>query len=114
MKMRGPEYVDLCHPGKGESHADIVLFVVIMGKVRTRSAKGGKEHDSFWKGSFPGSGRVDTAGMVGTLGIADDMGRREARGIAEDVVDRFPGVRFWVFHESDLGVTMQEFWESTS
>jgi len=112
--MHKPEYVDICHPETGESHADIVLFVVIMGEVRTRSAKGGKEHDSFWKGSFPGSGRVDTANMVGTLGIADDIGRREARRIAEDVIGKFPGVRFWVFHGADWGATMQEFWEATS
>jgi len=108
-----PEYFDVCHPGKGESHAAIVLWIYD-GKIKTRSAKGGKEHDSFWKGSFLGSGRIDTVKRVGILGIAADAGSRKARRIAEDVIARFPGVRFWVFYGSDYGATMQEFWDVTS
>lgn len=114
MKDGRPEYIDICHPAKGQPHVDIVLWVHDGRGIESRSAKGGKGHESFWKGNFIGSGRVDTAKRVGSLGIAHGTGRREARRIAEDAVAEFPGIRFWVFHGSDWGVTMQEFWEATA
>lgn len=113
LKDGRPSYIDLCHPRKGEPHTAIVLWIHDGTGIESKSAKGGKEHDSFWDGNFPGSGRVDAAKKVGTVGITD-ADRRAARRIAEDAVAEFPGVRFWVFHESDWGVTMQEFWEATS
>lgn len=127
-RRAGPEYVDICHPKKGQSHVDIVLWSHDGSTLESRSAKGGNGHEDFkW---FPGrfregrpldgagihdaDGRVDTKGKVGTLAFAPDIGRGLARRIAEDVIAEFPGVRFWVFHESDWGVTMQKFWEAIS
>lgn len=111
---RRPEYLDLCHPRKGEPHTAIVLWIHDGTGIESKSATGGREHDSFWKGTFVGSGRVDTVKRVGTLGIAGHADRCTARRIAEDAVAEFPDIRFWVFHGSDWGVTMQEFWEATS
>lgn len=109
-----PEYFDICHPAKGQPHTSTVLWVHNGRAVESRSAKGGKEHNDFWEGSHIGSGRVDTAKGVGALGLASGIGRRKARKVAEDVIAGFPGIRFWVFHEGDWGVPMQEFWEATS
>lgn len=122
MKTGRPEYVDVCHPKKGESHADIVLWSHD-GRGRSlesRSAKGGKGHNDFPElgsdgvGNHGADGRVDTRRKVGTLAFALRVDRRRARRIAEDVVAEFPGIRFWVFRGSDWGVTMQEFWEATA
>ncbi len=118
-----PEYTDICHPAKGQPHVDIVLWSHSGRGLESKSAKGGKGHNNFkwfagWGLWTPGiheaDGRVDTKEKVGTLAFAPEVGRRQARRIAEDAVSKFPGVRFWVFHGSDWGVTMQEFWEATS
>jgi len=107
-----PEYVDICHPGKGEPHKDIVLWVHDGRRLESRSAKFGKEHNDFWDGTNPADGRVDTVRKVGALAFAPDIGDRLARRIAEDAIAEFPGVKFWVFRGDDWGVTMQRFWES--
>lgn len=130
-RRTGPEYVDVCHPAKGQPHTAIVLWSHDGTVLESRSAKGGKGHNDFeWfagqrprigsdgmpdrVGIHDADGRVDTRRKVGTLAFAPNIGRRRARRIAEDVIAEFPGVRFWVFHESDWGATMQEFWEATS
>lgn len=114
MKGGRPEYFDVCHP------ADI-LWSHDGNKLESRSAKGGKkEHKDFvWFGDttvaiHDADGRVDTAKGVGILAFAPNIGRRQARRIAEDVVAGFPGIKFWVFYGSDWGVSMQEFWEATA
>lgn len=109
-----PEYADICHPQKGQPHRDIVLWVHTAGRVESRSAKGGKGHEDFWSDGnhHLADGRVDAAKMVGSLVLSPGAGREQAAKVAEDIVAAFPGVRFWVFHESDWGVPMQEFWES--
>ena len=109
-----PEYVDICHPAKGQPYTSTILWVHNGRRVESRPAKGGKEHNDFWEGVYDGSGRVDTAKGVGALGLASGIERRRARRIAEDVIVEFPGIKFWVFYGEDWGVTMQKFWEATS
>lgn len=110
-----PEYFDICHPGKGQPHKDIVLWIHDGARIESKSAKFGKEHNDFWGGaSHSADGRVDTAKKVGELAFAPGVDDRLARGIAEDVIAAFPSVKFWVFRGSDWGVPMQEFWESVA
>lgn len=54
--------------------------------------------------------RVDPGKKVGTIGLDSGLPRAAIKRVVEDVVERFPGVRFTVFHESDYGVGLQEFW----
>ena len=109
------EYFDICHPKKGQSHKDIVLLIHDGTQIKFKSAKFGKGHNDFWGGvSHPSDGRVDTKKKIGELVFSPDISDQLAQKIVEDALIAFPGVKFWIFRNSDLGVPVQEFWESVS
>jgi len=65
-----PEYMDVCHPRKGEPHKYIVLWVHDGSRVESRSAKFGKEHDDGSRISVYKSGVGATISVQDNTGIA--------------------------------------------
>ena len=100
------EYFDICHDGK-----TIWLWVHDGKRLDARRSK--RDHEHLWeRRRWPATGRVDPGKKVGTIGLdSEELPRAAIKRVVEDVMERFPGVRFTVFHESDYGVGLQEFWE---
>ena len=64
------------------------------------------------------SGRVDTAKKIGSISFDLCLSRDQTRRIAEDVIAKFPGIKFYVFYNDGWqafknGASMQKFWEAT-
>lgn len=84
-----------------------------MDRLETRAGTGADDHDAWWDMSAVlAFGRV--CGKDGSL-VIESRSRGRQRRLADALVDRFPGVRFWVWGRGWRGAKgMQEWWSHIS
>lgn len=92
---------------------DRVTLWVYMDRLETRAGTGADDHDAWWDMSAVlAFGRV--CGKDGSL-VIESRSRGRQRRLADALVDRFPGVRFWVWGRGWRGAKgMQEWWSHIS
>lgn len=108
----------MCRPESYQSfgHAPddkVTLWVYRAGRLETRDGTGACDHDTWWDMSAVlAFGRV--CGHDGSL-VIESTARPPQRMLANALVGRFPGVRFWVWtHEWRGAKGMQEWWTHIS
>jgi len=106
MNTRPLDYNDI-----GHYSGDFRLWMYTDGRIVDTEGDGANGHtrwNEYWAGN-EASGRVDFETNEGSVVFSDD-GERICLRIIDALVDKFPGIKFWVF--AGKTYTVQEFYEA--